>query len=64
MVSIRASSTLIRVSQVNSVSGLEVAAVGTTTFQEGGAMLRRHEVGTSTEDASSKIDVLIGLSFR
>ena len=27
-------------------------------------MLRRHEVGASTEDAPSKIDVLIGRSFR
>ena len=46
-------------SQVNSAAGLEVAAVGTTVFREG-AMLHRHDVDTSTEDAPSKIDVLLG----
>ena len=49
---------------VNSAARLEVAAVGTIAFREGGIMLRRHEISTSTEDASSKIYVLIGRSFH
>ena len=49
---------------MNSASGPEVAAVGTTAFREGGAMLRQREVGVSTEDAPSKINILIDRSFR
>ena len=41
-------------SQLNSATGLEVAAVGTTAFREEGAMLCRHEVGTSIGDTPSK----------
>ena len=41
-------------SQLNSATGLEVAAVGTTASRKEGAVLRRNEVGTPTNRFSLK----------